>query len=72
MKKTDEHKRGILLVEKWNKRVLCNKPSKDKIRKDKKVIQRMQRDRKTLVDQSGEYFDVAIEQTRLVQEMRGD
>lgn len=66
---SDEQKR-VLLIERWNKRVLCHKPSDDRIRKYKKQIQNNRRDRKTLVIQSGEYFDTAIEQAKLLQEMR--
>ena len=52
------------LVERWSKTVLCNKPSKDKIRATKRAIKRMRRDRRDIVADQDMYIKETIKQEK--------
>ena len=52
------------LVEKWNKGVLCNKPSAKAIRATKRAIQNMRRDRRDIVSDQDMYIRETIKQEK--------
>jgi len=50
------------LVERWNKEVLCRKPTKQAIRNRKRAIQSMRRDRRDIVADQDVYIVETIKQ----------
>jgi hypothetical protein len=58
------------LVEKWNKVVLCNKPTKQAIRNSKRAIQNMRRDRRDVVSDQDMYIRETIKQEKEMREYK--
>ena len=58
------------LVDKWNKKVLCDKPSKDKIRATKRAIKSMRRDRRDIVSDQDMYIRETIKQEKEMREYK--
>jgi hypothetical protein len=59
-----------VLVEKWNKGILCNKPSLKAIRKSKRAIQTMRRDRRNIVSDQDVYITETIKQEKEMREYK--
>jgi hypothetical protein len=58
------------LVDKWNKVVLCNKPSAKQIRAKKRAIQHMRRDRRDIVADQDMYIKETIKQEKEMREYK--
>ena len=50
-------------IEKWNKKVACNLPSKKAIKNRQRELQRQRRDRREIVEDSDMYICEAIKQS---------
>jgi hypothetical protein len=59
-----------VLVKKWNKEILCNKPSLKAIRKSKRAIQTMRRDRRNIVSDQDVYITETIKQEKEMREYK--
>jgi hypothetical protein len=59
-----------VLVDRWNKKVLCNKPSAKQIRATKRAIQSMRRDRRDIVSDQDVYITETIKQEKEMREYK--
>jgi hypothetical protein len=58
------------LVDKWNKEVLCRKPTKQAIRNRKRAIRMMRRDRRDIVSDQDMYIIETIKQEKEMREYK--